>query len=148
MGTVQHPAEFLFTENHPLNQELNMKFDFDGGDTLHIRVEAPKVFAHSDGVHVHSGFASLMLDTVMGACAIGRLDKPQPLATVKLSSSHLKLPEIGTRIICTAHFKGIENSIAYADGEIVNEDNGETLSTGSATFMIGTTMKSIREKTS
>ncbi|MEM9279103.1 MAG: hypothetical protein AAGA76_11065, partial [Pseudomonadota bacterium] len=84
-----HPAQLLFTDKHPLTAELNMNFHSGNDNTLEVTLSAPESFADRDGLHLHTGFNTLILDTVMGACAIGELKSPTPIATIKLTSNHL-----------------------------------------------------------
>ena len=141
-----HPAQLLFTDKHPLTSALNMKFEVPAPQTLTISVKAPESFSDRDGIHVHTGFSTLLLDTVMGSCAIGELKKAQPIATIKLTCNHLARPSIGEQLVCQSTYDGEENGIAYVSGKILAGADHRLIATGIGTFMIGTATTSIREK--
>lgn len=147
MTEAVHPAQLLFTEKHPLTSELDMRFTPALDQTLTVMVSAPAGFADQDGVHVHTGFNALLLDTVLGSCAIGELQKPQPIATIKLATNHIGRAVVGEDIICQAVYEGEENEIAYVSGKILAGPEKRLVAQAIGTFMIGTTTKSIREKT-
>ncbi|MGI9350432.1 MAG: PaaI family thioesterase [Rhizobiaceae bacterium] len=140
MSTI-HPAQLLFTDKHPLTAELDMSFLPVKGNTLEVTLKAPKSFMDRDGIHVHSGFNTLLLDTVMGSCAIGELKSPTPIATIKLTCNHIRKIRIGEQISCLATWDGEEHSVAYVRGEIRFGDDQKMASHAIGTFMIGTTGK-------
>ncbi|MEM9330291.1 MAG: PaaI family thioesterase [Pseudomonadota bacterium] len=141
-----HPAQELFTDKHPLTAEFNMKFHAVKEHVLEVTLNAPKSFADGDGVNVHPGFHTLILDTVMGASALGELKQAKPIATIKLTSNHIRRIPVGEPIKCRAIWDGEENSIAYVRGEILVGDTTYTASTAIGTFMIGTTSKPLGSK--
>ena len=141
-----HPAQLLFTDKHPLTAALDMKFHPIADGILEVSVCAPEDFADADSVHVHTGFNTLLLDTVMGSCAIGELKKPQPIATIKLSTNHMQRLKVGERAVCRATYEGEENEIAYVSGSIYAGKEKRLISQAIGTFMIGTATRSIREK--
>ena len=136
-----HPAQLLFTEKHPLTAELDMSFRQVKDSTLEVTLLAPESFADRDGIHVHSGFNSLLLDTVMGSCAIGELKAPTPIATIKLTCSHMRKIRVGEHVSCQATWDGEEHSVAFVRGEIRTGDDLLMVSHAIGTFMIGTTSK-------
>ena len=145
MTTPQHPALILFSDKHPLTAELNMKF-FPDGERFRIEVKAPNRFADVDGKTVHTGFSTLLLDTLLGACTLGNLDPPVPIATVKLNCNHLRKARVGEELYCEAVFDGEENEIAYASGEIRRVSDDEVLSTAIGSFMVGSASRPLAEK--
>jgi len=144
--TPVHPAQLLFTEEHPLTAALDMSFHPLEDKVLDVAVSAPESFADADNKHVHTGFNTLLLDTVMGCCAIGELKKPQPIATIKLTTNHLQRLLVGEKAVCRATYEGEENEIAYVSGRIFAGPEKRLIAHAVGTFMIGTTTKSIREK--
>lgn len=139
-----HPAQLLFTDKHPLTAVMKMKFHAAVDHVLKVEVDTPESFADTDGIHAHSAFHTLFLDTVMGSCAIGELKEVKPIATVKLACNHLRTARINEKIICEAKYDGETNSIAYVSGVIRSVDTGDLLSTAIATFMIGTASKPLK----
>ncbi|MEM7214644.1 MAG: PaaI family thioesterase [Pseudomonadota bacterium] len=141
-----HPAQLLFTEKHPLTAEFDMTFHSGDDHSLEVRLDAPASFADQDGIHVHTGFHTLILDTVMGACAIGELKTPVPIATVKLTSNHLRNIKVGEQVVCRAEWEDEAHSIAYVRGEIRSAEGNLLASHAVATFMIGTAGKPLGKK--
>ncbi len=146
MNQAKHPAEHLFSEHHPLTAAMNMKFIPVGDNSLRVELDAPKSFSDVSGTHTHTGFATLLLDTVLGSCAIGKLKQMQPIATIKLTSNHLQKAKVGDAIYCLAEWKGEENSVSYVSGEIRRQADDQILSTATGTFMIGTASRPLEEK--
>ena len=144
--TKVHPAELLFTDQHPLTADLKMTFHASEDNSLKVTLAAPKSFAENANDTVHTGFNTLLLDTVLGSCAIGELKEPKPIATVKLNVNHMDKAKVGEAIACNATYEAEENEIAYVSGEIRSEEDGRIIAQAIGTFMIGTATKSIREK--
>ena len=137
--TIQHASQLLFTSAHPLTTEFDLKFIECSDHVLVVSVVTPQSYAsHVGAGHAHSSFTTLFLDTVMGSCVLGELDRLQPIATVNLSINHLERPEIGKVIVCRARFNGQVNDVAHVSSDLVYEENGALVATGSGTFMIGT----------
>lgn len=144
--TPSHPAQILFSAEHPLTKSLDIKFQGVVERTLSVTVSAPESFADLDGTHVHTGFNTLLLDTVMGSCVLGEMAELKTIATIKLTCNHLKQMKVGDAIICEAHFDGEENEIAYVTGRIFAGTKKELIATAIGTFMIGTTSKPASKK--
>lgn len=146
MAKPQHPAQVLFTDKHPLTAALNMVFEGVVDHTLTVSLKAPESFADQDGIHVHTGFTTLILDTVMGSCVLGEMSNPQTIATIKLSTNHIERAQVGEAISCEASYDSEHNEIAYVTGKVFAGDEKRLIATAIGTFMIGTATKSIREK--
>lgn len=150
MSEQKHPAQILFTDAHPLTAALNMKFEGVVDHTLTVTLKAPESFADQDGVHTHSGFTTLFLDTVMGSCVLGEIENPQSIATIKLTTNHIERAKIGEPLICEATFENEKNEIAYVSGKVFAgtkiSSEKRLIATAIGTFMVGTATKSIREK--
>ena len=142
----KHPAQILFTDKHPLTAALNLQFKGVVDHTLTVTVNAPKSFADLDDKHTHTGFSTLLLDTVMGACVLGEIENPQAIATIKLTTNHIARAKIGEKIFCYATFESEANEIAYITGKILAGEKKRTIATAIGTFMVGTATRSIREK--
>ncbi len=138
MPNQPHPAELLFSDKHPITSLLDLHFEVTGPHELTITTRAPDSFADGDGVHVHTGFTTLLLDTLLGSCAIGELDKLQPIATIKLTCNHIRRPQTGEKLICRARFDGERHSVSYVHGEVLGADRQDLIAHAIGTFMIGT----------
>jgi len=143
---AQHPAQLLFTDKHPLTASLKMEFEVPQKGELWVHVPAPESFADEGGSTVHTGFNSLLLDTVMGACAIGELIKLEPIATIRLNCNHLRRAKVGESLTCKAYFDAHVNQVLYVRGEIYSNNENDLIAHAIGTFMSGTAAKSIREK--
>ena len=95
---------------------------------------------NTDGKSVHSGFSTLLLDTVMGASALASLKQLMPIATIKLTTNHMNTPMIGERLVCIAREQSEVNSVSYQYGELRIAETDELLSSAIGTFMLGTTL--------
>ena len=138
MTEVPHPAELLFSQKHPLTSLLDLKFEKTADHELTVTTKAPNSFADRDGKHVHSGFSTLLLDTVLGSCAIGELEKLQPIATIKLTCNHIRRPLVGENLICRARFDAERHSVSFIKGEVLSAKDNELIASAIGTFMIGT----------
>lgn len=139
-----HPIHFFFSSHHPLWKTI--KFDFSGSkdDTVLVKTAAPEILRYNDEDNrVHTGFSTLLLDTIMGGAVMGVLSKIEPIATVGLATNHLRRADIGEVITGKAVCNGIYNNLAYVSGELTSEA-GEILALSTGTFMIGTRSTSIR----
>jgi len=147
MSDIVHPAQLLFTDKHPLTAALGMTFSAPKDKVMTITLAAPLSFADKDKEHCHTGFSTLILDTLMGSCVIGELSEAKPLATVKLTVNHIERAKLGEELLCRAHYDGEKDEIAFVSGEILAGPEKRLIANGIGTFMIGTANKSIREKT-
>jgi acyl-coenzyme A thioesterase PaaI-like protein len=142
-----HPIERFFSSGHPLSSYLQIRrYDAEGGNVT-VHFEAPPAFiAGADGKTLHSGLATLILDSVLGGAVMGALEKIQPIATVGLTTQHMRRPVVGEKLRCSAHVEGFHQGVAHVTGRLVSEADGQTLSTATGTFMIGTRATPIGER--
>jgi len=146
LSEADHPAKILFSEQHPLTAKLGMKFFPVGDDSLRVELNAPEGFADRGSKFLHTGFNTLLLDTVLGSCAIGKLKKMQPIATIKLTCNHLRKLKAGEPLYCLATWYGEENSISYVNGDIRKKSDDKIISSAIGSFMVGTTARPLAEK--
>jgi len=137
----KHPAEYLFSSQHPLTSYLDITFVGQSDGVLTARLKAPTRFAVDGEGNLHGGLATLVIDTVFGAAVLGSLEKIQPIATTGLTVQHLRGARAGEALTCEARLDGIANDIAHVSGRLFATDDGEVVSAGSGTFMIGTRSK-------
>ncbi len=146
--TMQHPSQWLFTSKHPLMSSMDIVFDSVDGHVLSVTVTTPQVFAREVGGGIaHTGFTTLFMDTVMGAAVLGELKVMQPIATVKLTTNHLRSAKIGESLVCKARYDGESSDIAYVSGEVYSLADDSLVATAVGSFMIGTTTRPLAEKT-
>lgn len=146
--TGKHPIELFFSDAHPITAYVDPQFtELDGG-TIGFEMDAPAHFirGEADGT-LHTGFVTIVLDSVMGGAVMGVMEKLQPIATVGLSVHHLRRPVSGERLRGRAVCTGIYSDLAYVTGQVTNADGSETLALASGTFMIGTRATPIGERT-
>ncbi|MFZ1815523.1 MAG: hypothetical protein WBO55_17175 [Rhizobiaceae bacterium] len=138
----KHPAELFFSSEHPISSYLNVKLVSASHTELVMSVVAPDSFVIDVQTgELHSGFATLMLDTVMGGTVFGGLEVMQPIATAGLTAQHMRRPRRGEQLLCIAQLQGIHRDMAHMNGKLVTGDQKEILSTATGTFMIGTRAK-------
>ncbi len=102
------PSERFFTSQHPANETLKLRYCGISDGVLSVEMEAsPDFVADEASGHLHTGFATLALDTVMGGAVLASLDKIQPFATAGLTAQHMRRPVRGEKLICRARCEGI-----------------------------------------
>jgi len=143
---IPHPAQLLFSSEHPLMSSFDMQFVGVEDQVLSVTATAPGSFADASGGQVHTGFITLFLDTVMGSCVLGEMPEPQPIATVKLTCNHIRSVKIDEALLCRAKFDGIENSIAYIRGEVFAGPHKTLVAHAVGTFMTGTRARPLEDK--
>ena len=138
----KHPAEIFFSSNHPISSYVSVRFVGVEDHVLTVALEAPGAFVENEATgEVHSGLATLILDTVLGGAVMGEIEKIQPIATVGLTTQHMRRAVKGEALLCKARFEGIHHDMAHMSGKLLNAETGETLSTATGTFMLGTRSK-------
>ena len=134
-----HPAERFFSAQHPINAYLKVRFVGVDETTLSVELEAPEAFVVDPSTReVHSGLATLVLDTVMGGAAMGTMKVIRPIATTGLTVQHLRRAKAGEALVCKAVKVGEHSQIAHMTGELRSRENGDILTTATGTFMLGT----------
>lgn len=140
--TKPHPIELFFSSQHPISRHLGVRVLAVEDRTLSVAVEAGDCFlADAETGEMHSGLASLVLDTVFGGAVMGTLDRLQPIATIGLTTQHLRRPARGEGLVCRARMQGIHDDVAHVTGHLESAATGEVLSTATGSFMIGTRSK-------
>lgn len=142
----RHPIQVFFSSHHPLAARVEADFEGSAGNTVHVSLKATAdLVADMKTGKLHSGFATIVLDSIMGGAVMGTLKQLMPIATVGLSVNHLRKPVAGETIrgkaVCVSH----HNSLAYVTGELIDE-NDQPIAIATGTFMIGTRSTSIRNR--
>lgn len=144
-----HPIELFFSKAHPISSYLDVAFEGAEGGTVRVRVTGSPSFIRDNRTgELHSGFATLVLDSIMGGSVMGVLEILQPIATVGLSVNHLRRANSGETVLGKAVCTGVHGDLAYVTGELVSADHGDVLAIATGTFMIGTRRTSIRDRQS
>ncbi|MCP4074479.1 MAG: PaaI family thioesterase [Hyphomicrobiales bacterium] len=134
-----HPAAIFFSPAHPLFSIFKFEFIETKPDFLAIKFIALERFVDRvDTNHLHSGFCTLILDSVMGGSVMGSLEKMQPIATINLTTQHSSRAMLDDYLICSANVECIEDQIAIVTGQVTRDENGEILANAVGSFMIGT----------
>lgn len=138
----QHPIQQFFSLKHPITQYLTLTFLGEEANVLTVSLEAPEAFVADTATGaVHSGFATMVLDTVLGGAVLGHINLAQPIATAGLTIQHMRRARRGEELLCRAKLEGMHREMAHMSGQLVAAGTGETLSTATGTFMIGTRAK-------
>lgn len=141
-----HPIQMFFSSHHPLANKIQASFEGSKGGTVHVQIEAQKDLVQNvEKSTLHSGFATIILDSIMGGAVMGTLSQLMPIATIGLSMHHMRRAVMGEKLTGKAVCTGTHNDIAYVTGELLGAD-GQPIAIASGTFMLGTRGTSIRKK--
>jgi acyl-coenzyme A thioesterase PaaI-like protein len=137
-----HPAQTFFSSAHPISEYLAITFLGVENHVLTAALDGPEAFVEDPSTRrLHSGLATLVLDTVMGGTVMGEMGRIQPIATAGLTTQHMRRPFAGENLRCSCRFEGIYHEMAHVSGQLIAANSGEILSTATGTFMIGTRAK-------
>ena len=99
----------------------------------------------SRAMRAHGGVLFTLLDTALGRSVLDALPEGRGCATVEIKVNYFR-PVQGGRIRARGRLRELTRSLAYADGDIVNEE-GKVLARASGTFFLTETMsQSERER--
>ena len=134
-----HPIEAFFSSNHPMSEFVDADFAGSKGGKVIAKFTACYAFVRdAESCELHTGFLTIVLDSIMGGAVMGVLEKVQPIATIGLSVHHLRRPQSGEKLTARAECTKIFDDVAYITGEAHSAETGEPLALASGTFMIGT----------
>ena len=137
-----HPAKIFFSSAHPLFSIFDVEFIEAKPRLLVMKFVAAREFVDRvETGQLHSGFCTLILDSVMGGSVMGSLDKLQSIATINLSTQHSHRAVLDEAIVCSATVERIEDHVAVVSGKVVRQQSQEVLANAVGSFMIGTTTK-------
>ena len=136
---MAHPAKLFFSSGHPLFSMFDVEYIHASPLKLSMKFIALKEFVDDvDTDHLHSGFSTLILDSVMGGSVMGALDKMQLIATINLSTQHSNRALLDEPILCTGQVENIKDQVAIATGQVICMKNSEMIANAIGSFMIGT----------
>ena len=124
-----------FETEHPLFGKLEFRTLRIARGDIAVSLRVPDTFA--DGEHIHTGFLTIVLDSIFGMATFLALDAPQPLATINLKTDTSRLVPPGTRLTVEATCEGIADDVSIVRGRATDED-GTLVASAAATFMVGT----------
>jgi len=106
--------------------------------SFHLALELrPKHMSRAE--RVHGGVLFTLLDTALGRAIIASLPEGRGCATVEIKINYFRPVQQG-RIIAIGRVKETTRSLAYAEGEILN-DQGKVLARASGTFFLTDTLR-------
>jgi len=108
----------------------------DGDFVLELELRSDHM---SRANRVHGGVLFTMLDTALGRAILENLPEGRGCATVEIKVNYFRPVQHG-RIRARARMKELTRSLAYAEGEIVNEE-GKVLTRASGTFFLTDTLR-------
>jgi len=108
----------------------------DGAFALELRLEARHL---STAERAHGGVLFSMLDTALGRAVIAELPAGRGCATVELKINYFRPVQHGT-IRALGRCVQRTRSLAYAEGEILN-DEGRILARATGTFFLTHTLR-------
>lgn len=110
----------------------------DGAFTIELDLE-PRHMSRAN--RAHGGVLFTLLDTALGRAVIEELPPGRGCATVELKINYFRPVQQGT-IRAAGRCVQRTRSLAYAEGEIVNDD-GKILARASATFFLTETLRQL-----
>ncbi|MEM7463202.1 MAG: hypothetical protein AAF362_11055, partial [Pseudomonadota bacterium] len=103
----QHPAARFFSASHPISEFVEINFIGVSDNILTASVVASSAFVEDPTTgRLHSGFCTLVLDSVMGGTVMGEIGEIRPIATVELTTRHRRRPFSGEKLLCRSKFEG------------------------------------------
>ena len=128
-----------FETEHPLFGRLEFKTLRIARGDIAVSLRVPDTFSDggADGEHVHTGFLTIILDSIFGMATFLALDAPQPIATINLKTDTSRRVPPGTRLTVEAGCEGITDDVSIVRGRATGED-GALVASAAATFMVGT----------
>ena len=124
-----------FETEHPLFGRLEFRTLRIARGDIAVSLRVPDTFSDGDGVH--TGFLTIVLDSIFGMATFLALDAPQPIATINLKTDTSALIPPGTRLTVEAACEGITDDVSIVRGRARTE-GGDLVATAAATFMVGT----------
>ncbi|MBL4836048.1 MAG: PaaI family thioesterase [Kordiimonadaceae bacterium] len=82
------------------------------------------------------GWATVVIDTLLGLAVYTRLKKACPIATVDLNIDFIAPPSDGADLICSAVCDEIRDGIAFMSGELVDAKTGARVANVGSKFVI------------
>ncbi len=108
----------------------------DGEASLELEL-APGHMSRAN--RAHGGVLFTMLDSTLGRAILSKLPQGRGCATVEMKINYFRPVQHGT-ITSHARLKEMTKRLAYAEGEILN-DEGKVLARASGTFFLTEAMK-------
>lgn len=136
IGAMLLSARDFLTHEHTLFSTLGLKPLLVGRGQTRFSFDVPEVFGDGDG-RAHSGFLTIVLDSIMGLTVFTALEEFKPIATINLRTDYLALAPTGGRAVCACTCQNIVDEIAFVKGEVAIEDSGALLATCAGAFMVG-----------
>lgn len=84
--------------------------------------------------YMHAGVISTVADVTCGMTALSALPKGYNMLSVELNMNLMR-PMTGSCLVATGKLIRLGRSIAVAEAEVINEDNGKLVSKMTATLM-------------
>lgn len=88
------------------------------------------------GGGIHGGVIAGMLDAVMGGNVILQLPADKMAVTSSLTVNYLSAGSIGDLLVGSATVRRVGRTLAYVDGTLTRETDGQLLATATGVFAI------------
>jgi uncharacterized protein (TIGR00369 family) len=108
----------------------------DGATSLQLDL-APRHMSRAN--RVHGGVLFTLLDSALGRSILNALPEGRGCATVEIKVNYFRPVQKG-RVTARGRLKELTKSLAYAEGEVLN-DQGKVLARASGTFFLTKTMR-------
>lgn len=134
-------ATAMLAHEHSLFRTLNIEPRVLGAGETRVALDLSHDFADHRGA-VHTGLATIILDSLMGVSVLTFLRAITPIATVNLRTDFLHATPAGQRAICSSRCETMIGDIAYVSADLSLDtggpEAGRTLARARGTFMVGT----------
>lgn len=137
IGAILRSMRDSLTHEHALFSSLGLKPLLVGRGQSQFSLDIPEDFSDGSGL-AHSGFVTIVLDSIMGLTVFTALEEFKPIATINLRTDYLDRIKCGVRAVCACNCQTIIDEIAYVKGEVSSEDGGAPIATATGAFMVGT----------
>jgi len=136
IGAMLHSARDFLTHEHALFSSLGLKPLLVGRGQTRFSFDVPGEFGDGDG-SAHSGFLTIVLDSIMGLTVFTALEEFKPIATINLRTDYLDRAKCGVRAVCECRCLNIIDEIAFVHGEVATEEGGALIATSAGAFIVG-----------
>lgn len=136
IGAMLAQARDMLAHEHSLFRTLNIDPQLLGTGRTSFALDLPETFADRSGT-IHSGLATIIMDSMMGVSVLTALRRLVPIATINLRTDFLYAAPAGARARCACACDDIVDDVAYVTSHLSLED-GTAIARATGTFMVGT----------
>ena len=137
IGAMLLQAREWLAHEHSLFRTLNIEPILIGKGKATFAVDVPQQYSGADG-SIHGGFITTVVDSIFGLCVFTALEELKPIATINLRTDYIGQARPGERVLCNAECVGVNNEVAYVNGNVKSQKDSKLIALGAGAFMVGT----------